>query len=123
MSAAVHRILAVFLINALLFPLTPQTARADTGMSSTASDAYAAPDVNPSTFSASANTTAAAAKNAPEIPVSSQGNFQTSVPIVVPPGRHGMQPSLALTYDSGPRKKPFQRARGGRWVSARSAVP
>lgn len=32
--------------------------------------------------------------------VNSQGTATSSFPIVVPPGRHGMQPSLSLTYDS-----------------------
>ncbi len=32
--------------------------------------------------------------------VNAQGTATTSFPIVVPPGRHGMQPSISLSYDS-----------------------
>lgn len=104
MMSNARRILAIVLANLLLFPLTPQTARAQTAMASS-TESYAAPDVTSSSLSSAAATTATAATKAPEIPVSAQGNYQTSIPIVVPPGRAGMQPSLALRYDSGASKR------------------
>jgi RHS repeat-associated protein len=102
MSDLFRRVVAVTLASLLLFPMSP--VRAETAIQAQ-TNTYAAPDVSSSTLSVAHSATAANGLKAPEVPVSAQGNFQTSVQIVVPPGRAGMTPSLALTYDSGGSKQ------------------
>ncbi|MBS2019518.1 MAG: VCBS repeat-containing protein [Deltaproteobacteria bacterium] len=46
-------------------------------------------------------TTKARSTKSRKAPVSARGTFSHSIPIQVPPGRVGLTPSLALTYDSG----------------------
>lgn len=105
MSDLFRRVLAVTLASLLLFPMTPVRAQTATEAPASQADTYAASDVSSSTLSVASSATAANGLKAPEVPVSAQGNYQTSIPVHVPPGRAGMQPSLALTYDSGSAKQ------------------
>src|SRR5688572_13009699 len=84
---------------ALLLPAAPTRAQSSPELAD-AVDAYSAPDVTSSTVASATGTTAAAGRRVPEIPVGATGSYATGVDIAVPPGRHGMQPSLGLTYSS-----------------------
>src|SRR5687768_16448938 len=105
MCAAPRQALAWFLVCSLVFPLRAGPAHAALEERPDASEAYTAPDVTTGTVAATAETTGAEARKSRDIPVSARGTFSTSVAIDVPPGRAGMQPGLALTYDSGAARR------------------
>lgn len=118
MSDMFRRVLAITLANLLLFPMTP--LRAQNVAVEAPADSYAAPDVSPSTLSTANAGSGVATLKSPEVPVSAQGNFQTSIGIQIPPGRAGMQPSLAISYDSGSAKQ--ASAFGAGWSLSLSEI-
>ena len=87
-------------------PLAPQTGRARAANSIPDIDdvpplACPAPDDSLLPPSLQAPTTAEAGTIAGSFSVSPTGEAVYSIPLLTPPGRAGLQPSLAITYDSG----------------------
>ncbi|MEW5849142.1 MAG: SpvB/TcaC N-terminal domain-containing protein [Myxococcota bacterium] len=77
-------------------------------------------DVTVSTGSSATESNQKTAIKTRKSPVSASGSYQTSIPIAVPPGRLGMTPSLALSYDSGNFRR--QAFTGAGWSFAPPSI-
>ncbi|MGB4070012.1 MAG: SpvB/TcaC N-terminal domain-containing protein, partial [Nitrospira sp.] len=103
------------LVAVLILSAWPVAAQ-DIGESSAVTEAFTIGDVTPSLPSAAVSLGAGNAAKVRSVPVSARGTYTTSIPIQVPPGRLGMTPSLALTYDSGAFRQ--DSAVGAGWALA-----
>src|SRR5213593_236 len=63
-------------------------------------ETYNFQDITPLVRGAAAETSRSGSHKARKVPVSASGSLEHTIAIEVPPGRLGITPSLALSYDS-----------------------